>query len=100
VDLDKLKHLTDTQKDSFLKLERTFQSDGWQLVEEWAAAQEETAKDRVQNATSWDDFRLFKGAQQAFSLIRNLRETTEQQFEQLADANAEQVELEDEVQFE
>jgi hypothetical protein len=100
VDLEKLKHLTDDQKGRFVQLERLFTSDGWSLVEEWAAEQHGSALARVVSATTWEANRQAFGAAQAFAAVRSLREASEAEFEAMADANAQSVVEEDEARYE
>lgn len=100
MDTDKLKHLTDEQKDRFFKLERLFESPGWALVQEWAQAQRENVTSRLISANTWEQNRLMSGARSAFMLLENLQNATEAEFEALADANESAQLASDEEKFE
>jgi hypothetical protein len=100
MDLEDIQHLTDAEKDRYLKLERLFDSDGWKLVEEWATQQRENATARLVSATSWDQHRLLTGARLVYAELEGLRETTESTFASLASANKEAKLVSEEEEYE
>ena len=100
MDLEQIQHLTDEQKARYLELERTFDSPGWKLVEEFALQRRDDAVARVLFAKSWDEHQVFSGAKDAFAIFVNLRESTENEFAALAAANAEVARTKDEEEYE
>lgn len=100
MDLDQIQHLTDEQKERYLQLERTFDTPGWKLVEEYAIQRANDATGRLLAAKSWEENRIFAGGREAFALFANLRESTESEFAALAAANAEAKRTQDEEDYE
>ena len=49
--------LTGVELDRFLKLQATFESDGWSIIQEWCATKEVEAGVSGANAASWEDNR-------------------------------------------
>jgi hypothetical protein len=100
MDLEQIKYLSNEEKDRYAKLERLFSSDGWTLVEEWAKQLHSDATARVLSATSWDVNRVFTGARAAYNEVATLREATEEQFVQMAEAARAAAVIEEESKYE
>jgi hypothetical protein len=82
-----LKHLTEDQRQRYLLLEKTFDSDGWPLIIEWATKRANECHSRAANANSWDDNRISVGAREVYLQIANMRDSTTMEFSKMAEAN-------------
>lgn len=87
LDLNALKHLTDAQKESYMKAEKFFASEFWPWLQTWAKANAAQQLDRVINAETWEFNRLAYGARFAYDTMANLENITNYEFEQLAQAS-------------
>ena len=82
------KHLNDEQKERYLKLQKTFESDGWSLLVDMATTKGTDAFSRAAYASSWEENRIFVGQHIVYESFKNLKETVDAEFEQLAAENA------------
>lgn len=92
--------LPEAEQDRYMKLERLFMSEGWQLISEWAEAKAQEIILRQANASSWDDHNALRGARLVYTEISNLDEVTEREFAAVVDTIKEQQALDDEIEFE
>lgn len=95
-----LQYLPPDLKDRYSKLEQVFNSPGWALIVEFANTRFIEAQNRQLNAPNWDTAVLNRGAAFAYAAVENLRESTEQEFAAIAQANAELELQEDEFDHE
>jgi uncharacterized protein YbaP (TraB family) len=86
MDLEQIKYLPAELKDRYRKLEAVFNEPGWELIVELAMQRFEDARARQLSAQNWDAALLNRGAAHAYAMLANLRETTEQEFAAIADA--------------
>lgn len=100
MDLDTLNNLTDEQKTQYMRVERTFESDGWKDIERWAEQNAEQSAIRQLNASTWEQARVEHGMRLAFLMLANLRETTELEYQARAQQNLEEKQRVDETEFE
>jgi hypothetical protein len=77
------------QQQRYKELEALFTHQGWALFVEFAKQEADAQLERLIAAQSWDINRLATGARAAYAHVANLREITELQFSQLAEANQE-----------
>lgn len=84
-----LKNLTSDQAIRFGKLEKTFETDGWKLLVEWATTQSKLWRDRAALSESWDDNRIAVGKMAVFKEFITLEQSVTNEFEAQADANLE-----------
>ena len=98
-----LQNLTDDQKDRFMKLESTLESDGWSLILEWADNQRKTSLKRATFAQTWEENRIAVGEAQVYNLLANFGEAVINEFQSLAAQNVEDAEAQqvhDEMEYE
>lgn len=96
MDIGLFDFLTTEQQKRYKELEALFTHPGWSLFVDYAKGESEIQLERLVAAKGWDENRLATGARAAYLHVANLREITELQFEQLAEANKgdlEEVEL-------
>lgn len=84
MDQNTLKWLTPQQKTQLARFEQLFSQPGWADIEKWAKQNADEALMRAAHASSWDQSRLAYGAYLAFSVVAQLREGTEAEYEQFA----------------
>lgn len=87
MDLEQLRYLDDDQKARYVKLERTFNTEGWVVIEEWALEKIDAAIKAAASASSWDQHRILTGMRLAFEQVAGLRDSTEKEFLQMAEDN-------------
>ena len=85
--VDIFKNLTEEQKSEFLKLQKTFESDGWPLLLQRANEQLEDLKPRATYANTWDENRVTIGMMAILEAFIALEEQINSEFEQLAEKN-------------
>ena len=85
MDLEQLKYLTPDQKERYVALERTFDSEGWKVIRAWAATQSSLAMERAAFASNWEDHRIATGVRLSFDQIVNLRDATEAEYVSIAE---------------
>lgn len=90
-DAEIMEYLDDTAKDRYLKLQRTFESDGWALLVEYAQAKAFQAGVEGANAKSWDDNRRAYGNRQAWEEMAQFADAFMNEFEMVAQQNKEAV---------
>ena len=76
--------LTGVELDRFLKLQSTFESPGWSIIQEWCATKEVEAGVGGANAQSWEDNREQYGRRVAWQEAGNLDTAFMNEFEAIA----------------
>lgn len=92
--------LTDEQRQRYNALEKLFDSQGWQIVQEFAQTSAEAQAVRALDAQDWASNRTAIGARAAFIQIASLQQITETEFSNLATQAAATQEEEDEIAYE
>lgn len=100
MDLNEIKNLDPEQKSRYMKLERTFGTEGWDIVVEYLKIQAEDAKNRELDAKTWEENRTWRGARLAFTIAANIADITEKEFTALAEQNADKEQVENEIEHE
>lgn len=95
-----IEFLTDQQKERFSALEAVFRLPGWKLIEDWANANADIMRYRGADASNWDTNRLALGARTAFEQLAQFQESTEREFEQMADDNKARLQAGDDLDYE
>lgn len=101
--MEVLQNLTEDQKDRYVKLEATLDSDGWSLLQAWAEQQQQEALNRATFAQNWESNRVAIGEAKVYEIVTTLRDTLLNEFAEIARQNVEaQAEraLDDEMRFE
>lgn len=97
---DIMLHINDTQRERFVKLQETFESDGWRLIVEWCDMKAMEAGFNGANCKSWEDNREQHGRRDAWMQASKLADTFMNEFEMVAQAaiaNTENDEDEDDL---
>jgi predicted DNA binding protein len=97
MDLDEINLLTDQQKQKYMSLMRMFESDGWKIMDAWASANSDEARERAAMAATWEENRIYAGQRVVYDIVRKLPEINEQEYAILAQQNREAKEEESEV---
>lgn len=100
MDQDSLKYLSAEENQRYNALAKTFESEGWAIVKQFALTNAELQAQRALNAKSWDEHRHATGARAVYLQVFNLAEQTEAEFTGMADAAREKTAAEDEALFE
>ena len=77
-------HLDDEGRERFVKLQETFETEGWVLLKEWCVYQANVAGVKGANAETWEDCKEQKGRRMAWLDASNMAETFIAQNEQVA----------------
>ncbi len=100
LDTEVLKHLPDELKARLVEFEKTFSTDGWKFIQQWAEKTAEEQRDRMLFCTSWEQYVNLQGRWFAFTELANLEDATYKEFEGLAQQAAERAIEEVEIQYE
>ena len=76
--------LGDAERDRFVKMQETFETDGWRLIREYALAKITEHVVNGANAKSWDDTRAHLGARLAWDQVSKMDADFMNAFEQAA----------------
>ena len=87
LDADVLQNLTDEQKIRLTQLEKTFQSDGWNLIQAFISEQAHDKQQRMLFASTWDEFLELRGAARALAGFANFEQETYNEFVATAEMN-------------
>ncbi len=90
-----LNNLSPEEAARLRQLEELFGTTGWKIVVEWARTQQVLSLERAARASSWDDNRIEIGKERVFSDLVNLQQSTEAEFETMAESNAQSQDAED-----
>ena len=82
--MDMLKHLTPDQAETYMKFEKTFETEGWDLITTWAEREAEATLRHAATCSSWDENRLLNGRADAFSQIVSMRASVLAEYENTA----------------
>lgn len=96
-------YLNDTQRERFVKMQETFETEGWTLIREWFQYKSMEALQGGANATTWETNREQYGARQAFNTAATLDDSFMNEFEAVAQsviASREEAELADSLDSE
>lgn len=89
MDLDQLQYLSSDQKAKYIRLEKLFESDGWEDLMKWATVNKAVAITGMLNAANWEQYKEYKATAKVYDAVLALRESTDHEFEQMAaDAQA------------
>jgi ethanolamine ammonia-lyase small subunit len=76
-----MKWLNDAERDRFVKLQETFESDGWKILREYAQAQVAMNGIAGANAKTWEENRVAYGTRSAWDSVSRLEDEFMNAFE-------------------
>lgn len=100
LDTDSLKYLSAEQKARLMEFEKTFSSKGWSYIQKFLEQSALEAKDRLCFVTNWDQYMATGARWAVFQELSNLEEETYKEFERIAQNNAEEALIGQELEVE
>ncbi len=82
--MEMLKHLNESDKEVWLKLESTFTSSGWKIVVEMAEDGFKQSQSRANRAQTWEENRIEVGRQMVYEDIIGMADRTYHQYSHIA----------------
>lgn len=84
MDLEQIQFLDPEQKETYMRLERLFETPGWTDLMKWALVNKMATAERQLNASNWEQNRVAYGARLAFDMLTEFEKATEMEYEHIA----------------